>query len=144
MDKFSSIFIDTSYLISFFHTRDSQHELALSIGQDLDPRVHRFVITDYIFLETVTVLSQRAGKKIALKTGSYLKNSNNFWSALVDNDIREQAWNIFSEIEQKNISFVDCSSVAVMKSEGIKTILTFDTADFVPLSKKYKFKLFSV
>jgi len=40
---------------------------------------------------------------------------------------------------KNNKVFVDCSTLAAMKAEGIKKLLTFDKKDFTSLKKEYRF-----
>ncbi|MBI4119919.1 MAG: hypothetical protein HY454_00450 [Parcubacteria group bacterium] len=58
--------------------------------------------------------------------------------------MQTSSWQIFKEIANKNVSFVDCSTIAVMKAEGIRHLLTLDLQDFKPLSKKYRFGLYDI
>jgi len=58
-------------------------------------------------------------------------------------DLQHKSWLIFQEIKRKNISFVDCSILTVMRYMGIKKLLTFDTADFAGLRRKYSFNFYA-
>ena len=44
----------------------------------------------------------------------------------VTDGIQEEALNLFRKIEDKDLSFIDCTSFTLMKKEGIRKALTFD------------------
>lgn len=102
----------------------------------------QLVTSNLVFLETVTVLSQRVGRDVAIDAGNELKFSPSLRLVEVDASLQERTWQIFQEIDQKNISFVDCSILAVLESYGIEYLLTFDTDDFAGLQEEYGFEFF--
>ncbi len=98
----------------------------------------------FIFLEIVTILSQRRSRRVAIETGEYLLANPNVEIIHIGPVLQTSSWQIFKEIANKNVSFVDCSTIAVMKAEGIRHLLTLDLQDFKPLSKKYRFGLYDI
>lgn len=141
MGKFnSSIFIDSNFFIALNNPSDSLHLKAKQAsGQLLNENINLF-ITNMIFLEVVTILSQRTNRNFAIKVGKKLLIYEHF--IMIDNTIQERSWEIFQEIDKKNMGFIDCSILAVMEKESIDTLLTFDFEDFHPLQRKYNFKLY--
>lgn len=137
-------FADTNYFVALFNPIDTSHAAALVIAEDLSDRNTHLVISSYIFTEVVTILSLRAGRKVSITAGQYLLNDNTISNIHIDQFLQEQSWKIFQATEHKNISFIDCSSIAVMQSENIITALTFDITDFKKLQKQYRFSLYSI
>ncbi|OGK16226.1 hypothetical protein A2774_04545 [Candidatus Roizmanbacteria bacterium RIFCSPHIGHO2_01_FULL_39_12c] len=96
-------------------------------------------ISSYIFSEVTTVLLQKVGRKGAIIAGNNILNSGNFHFIDFDKKVQNLSWKIFQEINKKNISFVDCTILAVMDYMGIKKLLTLDATDFAGLRRKYSF-----
>lgn len=136
-----SIFADSNYFIGLYNSSDSLYQKASQIANKLETEDIRLVISNYVFLEVVTIMSQRLGKKFAIRLGSHLLGSGQVVIIHVDERLHELAWKIFQDIGKKNISFVDCSTLAVMRAEGIKKLLTFDHEDFASLRSRYKFSI---
>lgn len=100
------------------------------------------VISNYILLEVLTVLAQRTNKNHALSVGRLLKSDKNINVIHIDESLDEDSWQIFQALPGKNISWVDCSTLAVMRYAGIKQLLTFDATDFASLRGQFGFSFF--
>ncbi|MFA5995340.1 MAG: PIN domain-containing protein [Patescibacteria group bacterium] len=137
-------FADANYFVALFNPTDASHAAALEVAEDVNNRDIHLVISSFIFTEIVTVLSLRAGRKVGIEAGRCLLNDNNIENIHIDKFLQEQSWEIFQATEHKNISFIDCSSVAIMQTENISTALTFDTTDFKKLQKQYRFSLYPI
>ncbi|MBI4137986.1 MAG: PIN domain-containing protein [Candidatus Wildermuthbacteria bacterium] len=140
--KSERIFADSNYFIALFNERDALSEKANLISEKLEEQDILLCITNLIFLEIVTVTSVRASKQIAWEAGKYLLSSPRIQILHADEDLQRESWEIFQEITDKNISFVDCSIIASMKTLGISKLLTFDQTDFKKLQKQYRFSLY--
>lgn len=132
---------DSNYFIALFNPDDSLHYQASNL-------VHVVaecsgVISNLVFSEIVTILSQKRGHVIAEQAGEYLLDSSLVKVVYVDLFLHQKAWSIFKTVQYKNISFVDCSTLAMMQAEGLDTLVTFDTTDFKKLQKDYQFKIIS-
>ncbi|MEK7648436.1 MAG: PIN domain-containing protein [Patescibacteria group bacterium] len=138
----SSIFLDSSYLIAYFNTNDALHTQACEIGKILKPEINPLIISNYIFLEITTVLSQKAGRHLARTVGEYILSTSSIRCIHIDPSLHHKTWTLFQTIGQKDIGFVDCSIIAAMKAEGITTLLTFDT-HFKKLQKHHRFSLYA-
>ena len=136
------IFADSNYFVSSFNPEDTKYHHALQVSAKLDSENASLVITNFIFAEVVTVLSQRQGRQTAIQTGQYLLSHPNIRTVHVDEYLQNAAWHIFQDSNDKNISLVDSSIIATMKSEGIQKLLTFDTTDFTKLQDQYRFSFY--
>lgn len=143
METSERIFADSNYLIALFNPRDALHDQANGYARIIAAQRHSIVISSFIFLETVTVLSYRRGKEVAQNVGVHLRADPATHYVHMDESLQEATWGIFQRVPEKNISFVDCSTIAVMKAEHITTVLTFDATDFKKLRREYKFSFFS-
>lgn len=137
------VFADTNFFVALFNPGDSLHERALSSLKQIEDRGVALAISQYIFLEVTTVLSLRRGRGVAWAVGEFLRSDPRIEYIHGDEDIHEESWRIFKEISHKNMSFIDCSTLAVMHAEGIHVLLTYDTQDFGRLQKKFAFHFFS-
>lgn len=102
------------------------------------------VLSSFILLEVATILSQRAGKALAIKAVQRLRNPDDFTFIQNTKKLEETSWEIFQKIPNKNMSFVDCSILAILKQERIPSLLTFDKTDFATFEKDYNFTRYSV
>ena len=93
-------------------------------------------------MEIVTILSQRRSRIIATAAGNYILSDPRVRIVHIDENLHRASWDIFQATSRKNMSFVDCSIVAVMHAENIKCLLTFDRTDFSPMRKRYHFSFF--
>lgn len=142
MEICERIFTDSNVFIASLWKEDKLHKRVQPIIKDFERRRLRFVISNLIFLEIVTVISQRVGRKAAIKAGVDLLEHPLIEIVHINEMLQEDSWQIFQKIENKNVSFVDCSILATMRAEGIPTLFTFDTNDFQKLQKQYRFRFY--
>jgi len=136
------IFVDSNYFVSLFNPEDTRHQHALKISDRIEEAETFLCISNFVFAEIVTVLSQRKSREAGIKAGMYLLSRNNIQTAHVDENVQAESWKIFQETQSKNISFVDCSIIATMRAEGLQKLLTFDTTDFVRLQSQHRFSFY--
>lgn len=132
------------FFIALYNALDTLHQQAKSISSQLKKENPQVYISTFTFIEVTTIISQRVGRKEAIVAGKDLLESGNFIYIHSTKAIEELSWTIFKEIGKKNISFVDCSIIAVMELENISSLLTFDKKDFTPLQKLYKFNFYDM
>ena len=93
-------------------------------------RKSHLVVTDYILDETYTLLLMNVGymATVSFKQKLDLMFRQNIVSVYwVNEPITAQAWSIFERFNQdKQWSFTDCVSYAMMKEVGITEAFTFD------------------
>ena len=117
------IFLDSSVVIAYKIKSDINHAKAVEIIKKIMEH-DKIIVSEYVFAEVVTVLSLKEGLKVAVDVGEGLRNAKEVEILKLGN-MFEQAWEIFIE-KGKYLSFVDCSSIAIMRNIGIKKIVTFD------------------
>lgn len=141
-ERSNRVFADANYFIALANEDDSLYTQALVVSKNLEKHSVQLYISNLVFLEVVTVLSQKRNRDVANKTGLYLLSDPRISRVYIDEQLHEESWDVFQNISQKNIGFIDCSIIAAMKTENISTLLTFDKADFRVLQKKYRFSLY--
>jgi len=120
------IVLDSSLLIAFKIKNDSHHERANALmKQVVSERFGKPSITSYIFDETVTGIFVRSKSlRLAVEYGNELLAS--LETLEVSEEAFREAWKIFSEQRNRRLSFIDSSTLAVMKIHDIGRIATFD------------------
>lgn len=117
------IFIDASYYLSLLNSQDSNHKKAAEIG--LRHKDEVYVTSQAVLGEVLTVGSQRIDRKLTIKfIEEILKSQTRV--ILETKEFIDEAFLIFKEVESKNISWVDCYSLSIMKKLKIKEALSFD------------------
>lgn len=121
--KSFNLFTDTSSLVALYSPLDINHEKALSLAEKY--KNCSYMISDYVFTEVVTIISQKVGKDESIKVGELLRN---FYTWIkVDDNIIDAAWVIFKKQKSKNVSFVDCTTFAIYQDGLFDKAFSFDS-----------------
>ena len=119
------IFLDSSFIIACKVADDQNHEKSIKHLHNFIKNNEEVIISDYIFDEVLTVLFLKTKDlDIAIDAGSTLKSSARLLN--MDSSAFNKAWDIFKSQTSTKLSFTDCSSLALMKKEGIRKLATFD------------------
>lgn len=118
-------FIDTDVLVALNDSSDSQYKKALDLLEKISELGLSSYISTNVLLETLTIISQRIGKKQSLNLLDELR-SGKYTIIHPDEKIVLQAEEIFRSVISKNISYSDCLSFAIMKTYNIKWVFSFD------------------
>ena len=130
---------DSNFFVGLFNVDDTLHQRAINLVNLIAER--RVIISNLLFAEVITVLAQRSDWQLAAEVGNYLLSSDLIQIIYLDELLQRRAWEIFIKANNKNISFVDCSTMALMEAEGIHELVTFDVTDFKKLQKIYRFQV---
>jgi predicted nucleic acid-binding protein len=119
--------IDSDALIALMKEDDINNIRAKKIFNKVSNLDVMFIMTCYVFSEVVTVLSQRVGYNIALKFIDTVKSSEGGLRVIYADRMMEDATvEVFKKQSSKNISFVDCLNIAVLKNNYANCIFSFD------------------
>ena len=126
------VFLDTGIFVAFHNTRDTNHTRALELIRALvEGGLGTAYTSDYIFDEAVTVALVRTGRpENALAVGRMILGEITapFLAILrVGEDDFKKAWKLFSQHADRGLSFTDCTSIALLRTGGIESIVSFDT-----------------
>jgi predicted nucleic acid-binding protein len=83
-------------------------------------------VTDYVIAETLTLMLARLGHRKTVTFGEWLLNAPQVQQVRPDVDLWNEAWHLFKEYDDKDFSFTDCTSFAVMRREHLADAFTFD------------------
>ncbi len=129
-----TVFLDTGIFVAFHNTRDANHTRALELIRTLvEGEFGNAYTSDYIFDEAVTVALVRTGRpENAMAVGRMILGEITapFLAILrVGDKAFQEAWRLFSQHADRGLSFTDCTSIALLRTRGIESIVSFD-ADF--------------
>lgn len=127
------VILDSNVWIAFLNKNDSNHKKADEIFNKLVNKREKIIITEYILLEVVTVLSQKVGKKLADQFIEIAGNTKRIEIISSSADFLNDVLTFYLKQKNRNLSFVDYSLLYLSRQYEI---LTFD--------KELKRKIFSV
>ena len=125
------IFIDTWAWYAISNRKDKDHKQAVRINKKLVKEKFQYVTTNFIFGETYTLILIRGkNHKAAVDFGEKLKQmvkSGEVELIRISVEVENEACEIAKKYDDKNFSYVDCTSFAVMKKLGILQSFTDDS-----------------
>ena len=120
------MFVDTSAFLAIKNSRDTLHRDALALKERLFRAGRAILTSDYVLDESYTMIRRRAGHRIAVEFGEELRGSSAVRVETITREIAEHAWAIFKRFADKDFSFTDCTSFALMRLLGVREALAFD------------------
>jgi len=129
------IFVDTSFLIAGFDTRDPHHGEAKKLAEQVAGR--RMIATNHIRGEGWTWFCRKRWHGRAVEFLDALASPSHVAVDFVSRDLEQDALSWLREHDEREYSFVDATSFAYMRANGIGEALAFDgdfaAAGFVEL-----------
>lgn len=127
-------FVDTSFWVAFTRTRDEWHAAARSL---LKATAAPLVTSNHVLGETWTTLNKRVDRRAALGFLGLAERTARLRIIHVDDLTEEVAWQWLRRHDEREYSFVDATSFALMRRMEILDALAFDgdfsAAGFVEL-----------
>lgn len=120
------VFVDTSAFIALLDPRDDSHAQAVRIEQSLANQAAHLVTTNFVLDETYTGLRGKIQHSAILRFRDSVRQSRQLNVMRITETLEDQAWEIFTRYHDKDFSFTDCTSFAVMQQLGITTAFAFD------------------
>jgi predicted nucleic acid-binding protein len=122
----TAVFVDTDGWMACADQADPAHT-ASAAARDTALEAGRVLMTtDFVVDETLTLIRFRLGLGAATRWWRQIEGSTRVRWERVDHDRFERARNLFFQYRDKDLSFTDCSSIAVMMELKLKTVLTTD------------------
>lgn len=121
------IFLDTSAFYAMEVKQDIKHGKASAVKAEIAKNMHGVpVTTNYVIAEAITLLRYRTSHQSAVAFGEKIRSSKILKIIRVGDDTENRAWEIFKEKSDTDLSFVDCTSFAIMEEMGIQNAFAFD------------------
>ncbi len=129
------IFVDTSFWAAVGMIEDERHAEATTLLRSIGARP--LATTNHVRGEAWTLLRRRAGHRSAVDFLDRLERSPRLHVAHVSASLENEALTWLRRRDEREYSFVDATSFAVMRAERIAEALAFDgdfsAAGFVEL-----------
>ncbi len=119
------IFIDASAYLSSLLPKDPNFKKAVKIFKSICESKERLVTSYAILGEILTVSSQRYDRQAGIKFVREII-SGPTQVILEDSDLIEESFKIFQNIKDKNVSWVDCYTFAIIDHYKIEKVFSFD------------------
>jgi len=120
----SKVFVDTSAFYALASETDQEHATARSIRDALKNEPASLLTTNYVFLETVSLLQRRHGMDAAKRFGDFVvEEVDVVW---ITESQHRGAWDYWKQRGMRGLSLVDCSCVVVMRELGVRQVFGFD------------------
>jgi predicted nucleic acid-binding protein len=133
----SDVFMDSGGLFALWEAGDEHHAAAVRLQSELGRKRRRFVTTDYVVDETVTLLLVRHSHAAAVDFIDTVARSEALHLEWIGPDRFHSAASFFCRHADKEWSFTDCVSFTVMRELNIRESFTTDhhflQAGFTPL-----------
>ncbi|TMI67590.1 type II toxin-antitoxin system VapC family toxin [Candidatus Bathyarchaeota archaeon] len=128
------LFIDTGPIVARHNKEDYHHNQAnatldkIASGKTSYTKLYT---SDYIIDESITVCRSRTHSHAqAIDLGEAILHSKSIVLLKVEERIFSRAWELFKERKEVELSFTDCTSATLAKTNGIIDIYTYDRHDF--------------
>ena len=124
-----SVFVDTSAFVALRNAAEAEHaEARVALANLLDEGVSLYT-SNLVFAETYTALMVRVGRREAIEWGRRFRASDAIELVRVESAIDDDAWAILEQHGDKQWSYVDAASFALIERDGGGEAFAFD-ADF--------------
>jgi len=121
-----TVFADASYWIALTNKRDSYHDLAVAVSEQL--RVCRMLTSEMVLVELMNALSDRGKdlREATINTIGRIGRNPNVTVFHQTHDLFARAFELYRNRLDKGYSLTDCSTMVLMADEGISEILSAD------------------
>ncbi len=116
-------FADTSFWYAYQERRDARHEMARALVRR---GVGRVLTTNHVVGETWSLLRRRSGHRAAVGFLDRLSALPDVETLHVEPGLEDEAWRWLRARPEREYSFVDATSFAVMRKRRIREALAFD------------------
>ena len=119
-------FVDTGGWMACADEADPAHA-ACTAARDATLEAGRtLVTTDVVVDETLTLIRFRMGLAAAHAWWQQIDGSSRLRWERIESDCFERARTLFFQYRDKDLSFTDCTSIAVMRELKLTTVITTD------------------
>jgi predicted nucleic acid-binding protein len=129
------IFVDSSFWIGLSDELDERHDQAAALMRSRDEE--RLVTTNHVLGETWTFLRKRHRHAVAMRFLDRAESAERLDIVFADREVEREAWVWLRRHDEREYSFVDATSFALMRSHRIREAFAFDgdfaAAGFVEL-----------
>jgi hypothetical protein len=122
----NALFVDTGGWMACADRSDPAHEACVAVRDAALEAGHLLITTDFVVDETLTLIRFRLGLAAADAWWGQINGSTRLRWERIDSERFERARHLFFQYRDKDLSFTDCTSVAVMRELKVTTAITTD------------------
>ncbi len=115
--------VDTSFWVALFFAGDPHHSEARALWTG---EADSLLCTNHVLGETWTFLRRRRGHADAVRAIDAIGGSPRVAQLQVEREVEEEAWVWLRRHDEREYSFVDATSFAVMRRRRLRQALAFD------------------
>lgn len=135
----ADVLVDTAGFLALWDAADQHHASAITLQGELLSKRRRFLTTEYVVDETVTLLLMRHSHAAAVDFFATIEASEAIRLEWIGPERFHAAGALFRKYSDKEWSFTDCVSFVVMHELRLREAFTsdrhFKQAGFIPLLK---------
>ena len=120
------VFVDTTAFYALADKSDKNHNNAVEYYNLLSAQTVVLLTTNYVVSETYTLIRMRLGHNAAVTAVEGIIESDLLEIVQISESLDAAAFEILRKQSDKDYSFVDAVSFALMKSRGISQAFSFD------------------
>jgi len=120
------LFVDTSAWLALNDKNDQYHGKAISRLNVVKRQKIELITSEYVVDESLTIIRYRVSHGAAVIFGDALMDSTIVTVIDITADERFQAWLLFKKYDDKELSFTDCTSFALMNKLWLRKAFAFD------------------
>ncbi len=121
------IFIDTGAFLAKYIAQDDHHGEATSSGSILEKSKEPLFTSNFVLDETFTLLGRRTGYAFAAARARAILSSERITILRPTKHDEFEAVKLFEKYSDQSVSYTDCISVVLMRSNKIERVFTFDS-----------------
>ncbi len=121
-----SVFVDTSAFVALRNGAEAEHERARATLSGLISEGAALFTSNYVYAETYTALLVRVGRAEAIEWGRRFRGSEAIELVRLDQKVEDAAWEILERHGDKQWSYVDATSFALIDRDGGGEAFAFD------------------
>lgn len=118
------VFVDASAFVALNNETDAHAHVASRIAATLQEQQADLVTSNFVIAESLTIISQRTKRSQAVAFGLEVEDV----ATVIRINLAQEkaAFKRFTEIRQKDVSFIDCTCFVLCEELGIDEVFTFD------------------
>lgn len=120
------VFVDTGGWMACADLADPAHSACAAARDSTLQAGRTLMTTDFVVDETLTLIRFRLGIVAANAWWQQINGSARLRWERVESDRFERARDLFFQYRDKDLSFTDCTSIAVMREFRLTTVMTTD------------------
>jgi predicted nucleic acid-binding protein len=118
--------VDTGAFVALEYPYDEHHAGAKRFQSRLKHEPVQLYTSNFVLAETYTWLRKKLGHAAAVQFGQWLRASQIIEVIRISAQVEAKAWDIFCRYDDKDFSYADCTSFAVMQRLGLNAAFAFD------------------